>query len=240
MRVARVGGEFIAFPSPEQLNSADMEVVVAGSRDAIMMVEAGASEVSEADFLGALDFGRAVIDELIEMMDELRSKAAPDRSEWTAPTSKPSAFERAKRDYRRRLEEAYTIQGKKARATALDDIKKAATEALAPASAPDRDDLVKQVKKGLGDAEYEIVREMALGGRRVDMRGERDIRPITIETGLLPRTHGSALFTRGETQALVVTTLGTLRDQQIVDGLMEEYSKKFDLQYNFPPSAPAR
>jgi polyribonucleotide nucleotidyltransferase len=235
VRVARINGDYVPFPSPEQINSADMDVVVAGSRDAIMMVEAGASEVGEEDFLGALDFGRDVIDELLDMMVELRDRAKPDPSEWVAPASKPAAFERAKRDFRSRMQRAYETQGKKARNTALEEVKKAAMEALAPAGAPDYEELKKQVKKGLVEAEYEVVREMVLEGRRVDLRGERDIRPITISTGLLPRTHGSALFTRGETQALVVTTLGTLRDQQIVDGLMEEYSKKFDLQYNFPP-----
>jgi polyribonucleotide nucleotidyltransferase len=233
--VSRVGGELVAFPTPEQLNSADMDVVVAGSHDAIVMVEAGATEVSEEDFLGALDFGRRVIMELLPMMEELRDQGGAERSTWTAPSSKPEAFERAKSSFRGRLEQAYQVQGKQARAAAIDEVRAAASAALAPEGKEGRDQALKQVKKGLAEAEYEIVREMALRGRRVDQRGERDIRPISIGTGLLPRTHGSALFTRGETQALVVTTLGTLRDQQIVDGLMEEYSKKFDLQYNFPP-----
>jgi hypothetical protein len=153
-----------------------------------------------------------------------------------APAGGPGElFEKAKRNYRSLMREAYATSGKHARADAVDGVKKAAVENLChPDDATFAAD-VKLVKKALADLEYEVVRQMCLDGKRVDGRALDQVRPIAIETGVLPRTHGSALFTRGETQAIVTVTLGTTRDQQIVDGLMGEYGKRFDLQYNFPP-----
>ncbi|HYC78942.1 MAG TPA: polyribonucleotide nucleotidyltransferase [Planctomycetota bacterium] len=236
VRVGRVGGKYVAFPRVEETNAGDMDIVVAASRAAVVMVEGGANEISEADFLGALEFGRETVDELCGMIEELRAKANPQRSPWQPPAGEAQELvERVKRNYRNRLREAYQTPGKHDRAAAVDEVRKAALEAMVDVDAPDASKTTKLVKKALGDIEYEVVRRLALEGKRVDGRGPRDVRQITIQSGLLPRTHGSALFTRGETQALVVTTLGTSRDQQIVDGLMEEYAKKFDLQYNFPP-----
>jgi polyribonucleotide nucleotidyltransferase len=236
IRVGRVEGKYVAFPRVEETNASDMEIVLAASRDAIVMVEGGANEVSESDVLGALDFGRRTINEIIEMIDELRAKAGPEESDWQAPAVEGADLvERVKRNYKSRLREAYLTPGKHDRSAAVDAVRKACLEALVDPDAADAAKVGGIVKKAFADLEYEVVRRLALDGKRVDGRGERDIRPITIQTGLLPRTHGSALFTRGETQAIVVTTLGTARDQQIVDGLMEEYAKKFDLQYNFPP-----
>jgi polyribonucleotide nucleotidyltransferase len=170
------------------------------------------------------------------MIEELRDKANPEPCTWAPPAGGPGELhEKTKRNYRSLMREAYATSGKHARSDAVDGVKKAAVENLChPDDATYAAD-VKLVKKALADLEYEVVRQMCLDGKRVDGRALDQVRPIAIETGVLPRTHGSALFTRGETQAIVTVTLGTTRDQQIVDGLMGEYGKRFDLQYNFPP-----
>jgi polyribonucleotide nucleotidyltransferase len=236
VRIGRVDGQFVALPTVEQTNAGDMDLVLAASRDAIVMVEGGANEVSEADLLAAFDFGRKTTATVCEMIEELRELAQPETSDWTPPAVVGAdLIERVKRNYKSRVREAYLTSGKHDRAAAVDAVKKACVEALVDPASSDADKTKAIVKKAFADLEYEVVRRLALDGKRVDGRGERDVRQITIKTGLLPRTHGSAVFTRGETQALVVTTLGTTRDQQIVDGVMEEYAKKFDLQYNFPP-----
>ncbi|MEY2742423.1 MAG: hypothetical protein RIS21_791 [Planctomycetota bacterium] len=236
VKVTRVGGKFIAFPTPDELDAGDMDIVFAGTKDAIMMVEGEAREIGEADFLAAYDFGVSVIHEIIDMIEELRDKANPEPCTWAPPAGGPGELhEKTKRNYRSLMREAYATSGKHARSDAVDGVKKAAIENLCHPDDSTYAADVKLVKKALADLEYEVVRQMCLDGKRVDGRALDQVRPIAIETGVLPRTHGSALFTRGETQAIVTVTLGTTRDQQIVDGLMGEYGKRFDLQYNFPP-----
>ena len=236
VKVTRVNGKFIAFPTLEELDAGDMDIVFSGTRNAVMMVEGEAREIGEADFLAAYDFGASVIVEIIDMIEELRDRAKPKPSTWAAAAGGPGElFEKTKRNYRSLMREAYATSGKHARSDSVDSVKKAAVENLChPDDATYAAD-VKLVKKGLADLEYEVVRQMCLDGKRVDGRAHDEVRPIAIETGILPRTHGSSLFTRGETQAIVTVTLGTTRDQQIIDGLMGEYGKRFDLQYNFPP-----
>ncbi len=237
VRIARVGGKFVACPTVKDSDSGDLDFIMAATRDAIVMVEGLAREVSEDDFLQALDFGNAIIQQILDMMVELKKKANPEVCTWTAPeVVVPECAQKAKRQMAAAMRAAVLTQGKHARYEAIDKVSKEAVERFVNATAPDAEVQKTAVKGALKELESEVMRNMILDeGLRIDRRNLKEVRKITIETGVLPRTPGSALFTRGETQAIVVTTLGTPRDQQIVDGLIEEYSKRFDLQYNFPP-----
>ncbi len=237
VRVARVDGKAIAFPTVDELDASDVDVVIASTRDAVVMVEGLATEISEEDFLALMDFAQKTIAPILDMMDELKEKAQAAPSTWKAPeVVQPPVYKKAKKDYASALKKAVLVQGKHERYSAVADIKKKAIADLVPDEGDDKDAIQKAVQSALNDLENEIMRELILkDGKRIDLRGLKDVRPITIEQSILPRTHGSTLFTRGETQAIVVATLGTPRDQQIVDGLVDEYAKRFDLQYNFPP-----
>jgi polyribonucleotide nucleotidyltransferase len=237
VRVARIGGQLVACPTVKDGDTGDLDIVMAATRDAIIMVEGLAREVSEDDFLQALDFGNTVIQQILDMMVELKKKANPEPCTWTAPAVVlPECAQKAKRQMAGAMRNAVLTQGKHARYEAIDKVSSDACERFVDAKAADAEAQKAAVKGALKDLESEVMRNMILDeGLRIDRRNLKEVRKITIETDVLPRTHGSALFTRGETQAIVVTTLGTPRDQQIVDGLIEEYSKRFDLQYNFPP-----
>ena len=239
VRVGRIDGELVAFPTVQQLDDSDCEIILVASKKALMMVEGKATEMTEEDFLALVDFGTDVIKDVISMMDELKKKAKISKATWKAPEVEvPEVFEKAKEGWADRMREALLVQGKHERYTAIDALRDDMFAELIPEDADGAtvDEMKKWIKKAHKELSGEQIRDLIIKDKkRIDNRGPTDIRPITIEAGILPRTHGSALFTRGETQALVVTTLGTPRDQQIVDGLMEEYSKRFDLQYNFPP-----
>lgn len=235
-RVAYVEGEFVLNPTLKQLEFATMEMVLAGHKDAVNMIEVGAMEVSEQVVSDGIAFGHKAIVELCGMLQELQNKAGKPK-EWTPPppTTELEAQLRAK--YSDALRTARSTPGKQDRYKAVNDVYKAAKAVYAPegASEPAKHTW-NQVREILDHIEGEILTDMVLrNGKRSDGRGPRDIRPIVSEVSVLPRVHGSALFQRGETQSLCVTTLGTGRDEQIVDGLTEEYSKKFMLHYNFPP-----
>ena len=235
VRVGRVDGEWVAFPTVGQLEQSDVEIVLVGSKNALVMVEGKAVEVTEPDFLDCVDFGHGVIREIIEMMEELRDRCDTRECTWKAQElNAPPEFEKVQKKYATQVRKALLTQGKHERYAELGAIKDKAIEEFVP---EDDDGTIKSwVKKGFRELEKSSIRKLIVKDKkRIDLRKPTDIRPITGEVGLFPRTHGSALFTRGETQAIVTVTLGTPRDQQIVDGLMEEYSKKYDLQYNFPP-----
>jgi polyribonucleotide nucleotidyltransferase len=235
VRVGRVQERWIVNPTFQQLGYSDLDLVVAGSADSIVMVEGGANEVSEADVVDALAVAHAGVRELIKFEQELLA-AIPSgpKMAWVKQTRAAGLEARVEALTQGRLTEALNQADKHARIDAVAKIKKEVAETLAvefPEAGRDIADLV-------GDSEYHALRSQVLDTKhRVDGRGLAEVRPITIETGLLPRAHGSALFTRGQTQALVAVTLGTANDVQRLDSIDEaaESTKSFMLHYNFPP-----
>ncbi len=235
-RIGYEDGKFILNPELSQLEYCSMELVVAGHKDAVNMIEVGAMEVSEEVVADGVALGRKTVIEICDMIAELQRKAGKPK-EWTPPPPTDELTAKLRSQYGNSLRNARAIPGKQDRYKAVNDIYKSAKAECIPAgkTEPDRNQW-NTARALLDQIEGEIVTDMILrDGRRSDGRGPRDIRPITCEVGVLPRVHGSAMFQRGETQSLCVITLGTGRDEQIVDGLTEEYSKKFMLHYNFPP-----
>ena len=235
VRVGRVQGKWILNPTFQQLEYSDMELVVAGSADSIVMVEGGALEVSEDDVVEALNIASKGIRELIATQEELLQKIErPAKMTWEK-AQLPSELEtRVKELAEGRIREALNQKDKHTRVEAVERAKKDVADQLLG----DFPDAAKELHTLLGDVEYHQLRDQVLAsGHRVDGRTSKDVRPITIEAGLLPRAHGSALFTRGQTQALVVATLGTQNDVQRLDSIDEpqEVTKSFMLHYNFPP-----
>jgi len=243
VRVARVGGQFVANPTLSERAKADLDIVMAASEDAIVMVEGGGQEVPEAVMIDALLFGQAAVKELLAAQRRLaegggtRAKRAFDPAK-----NDPALRERVKALSWDKVREAYGRHEKHDRYGRLSEVRKEMWEALKAEAASDPTALAgllareKEVKGYYEEVKYEYMRRMITDERRrIGDRGERDIRLITCEVGLLPRVHGSALFTRGETQALVATTLGTAEDEQRVEQLTGMTFKKFMLHYNFPP-----
>ncbi|MBI5170425.1 MAG: polyribonucleotide nucleotidyltransferase [Candidatus Eisenbacteria bacterium] len=232
VRVARVDGQFVVMPTFAQLDESDMDVVVAGTATDIIMVEGGCREVSEADMVAALDFAMQHIRAIVAAQNELQKvHGKPKRSPVAvADVSDLDAALRA--EYTARLTEAIRIPGKEARQEEIDIITAEAVAKFAE-QFPDKAD---KIGKLLHDVERDVLRNMILDkGVRSDGRDCDTIRPISIEVGMLPRTHGSCLFTRGETQALVVATLGTKADEQRIEELEGQSWKSYMLHYNFPP-----
>jgi len=232
VRVGRVDGQFVLYPTFEQLDASDMDIVVAGTADNIIMVEGGAREVSEPDLLAALDFALTHIRRIVTIQRDLIALAGKAKRPL-APAVDTSELQGAlDRDYRERLRQAIRIPGKESRQEEVDRIAVEAHAAL-------KERFVEQevyIGKLLHDIERDELRNMVLREKvRADGRGPNDIRPVTVEVGTLPRTHGSCLFTRGETQALAVATLGTKSDEQRVEELEGQSWKSYMLHYNFPP-----
>lgn len=234
VRVCSVDGELLVNPTFEQIAKAELEITVAGTKDGITMVEGGAHEVSEEQMIAAIDKAREVILQLCDLQNELRELAGKDKLPLVADPPELAIADQL-RDYAfARLQEACFLPGKHNRAEAVKAVKE---EALAHFAADLEEELpMSQAKALLGTMEKEILRSSILDRKvRTDGRGLSDIRPITCEIGVLPRTHGSALFTRGETQALAVVTLGTMYDEQIMDDIDGDRRENFMLHYNFPP-----
>jgi polyribonucleotide nucleotidyltransferase len=232
VKVGRVDGQFVINPDLATLEKSDLHLVVAGTADAVMMVEGGANEQPEAVMLGAIEAAHAEIKRIVAKILELQAKVG--KTKRTVPEEHiDEGLKKQVRDLvAKPIREAIFIPNKSARQEKLDEIKKEAVEKL-KSDDPDRERHVKLIFHSL---EYTEVRNMILEkGSRADGRGPADIRPITCEVGVLPRTHGSALFTRGETQSLAVVTLGTSDDEQRIDALEGEYYRTFMLHYNFPP-----
>ncbi|MFZ9150543.1 MAG: polyribonucleotide nucleotidyltransferase [Burkholderiales bacterium] len=233
-RVGYANGQYILNPTQTELKTSQLDLVVAGTQQAVLMVESEAQQLPEDVMLGAVVFGhdqmQAVINAINEMVDEI---GVPEWN-WMAPQKDEAQIARIAQAAEASLREAYQIKQKQARTVRLKEITaKVVTEVLPADATPDQ---INNVKNELGNLEAKIVRNQILDGEpRIDGRDTRTVRPITIRTGVLPRTHGSALFTRGETQAIVVATLGTSRDEQIIDALQGEYRDRFMLHYNFPP-----
>jgi len=233
VRVGRAGSEFIINPTHSQIDASDMELVVAGTYDSIMMVEGEAKNVSEDDLLEALKFAHQEIQKLIVLQNELREACGKPKFEL-----KPKAIDE---NLKKEIYELAVEKFKNVVATTLSKEERSAankeiTESVLTALSEKYPEQEKVMKLVLHDMEKDLMRERILdAGLRLDGRNTTQIRPITIELGLVKRTHGSSLFTRGETQSLTTLTLGTKDDEQIIDGLKEEYKKRFMLHYNFPP-----
>ncbi|MEA5113801.1 MAG: polyribonucleotide nucleotidyltransferase [Geobacteraceae bacterium] len=232
VKVGRVDGRFICNPSAEELEKSDIDIVVAGSKDAVIMVEGGADVVSEQDMLAAIFFGHNAIQPVLEAQEELRRIAGVPKREVLPPEVDEVLRTRVSELALAKVEEAVRI---KAKAERHDRLAAIADDVLAALS-PEFEGREGEVKEELDDLEYRLVRQhITKDGERIDGRDTKTVRMITSEVGLLPRAHGSALFTRGETQAIVAATLGTSVDEQRIDSLYGESKKRFLLHYNFPP-----
>ncbi|MGA7828634.1 MAG: polyribonucleotide nucleotidyltransferase [Geobacteraceae bacterium] len=232
VRVGRVGGSFVCNPTADELLTSDIDIVVAGSKEAVIMVEGGADIVSEQDLLDAIFFAHESIQPIIAAQLELQKLIGLEKIEVITPTVDEALMARVSELAYAKIKEAVKIKSKMDRKDSLTAIK---NEVLADL----QEDFVEresEIAGFLSDLQYQIVREhIAKDGERIDGRDTKTVRKITCEAGLLPRAHGSALFTRGETQALVAATLGTSVDEQRVDSLYGESKKRFMLHYNFPP-----
>jgi polyribonucleotide nucleotidyltransferase len=233
-RVGYVGGEYVLNPTQTQLAESQLNLVVAGTQSAVLMVESEASELSEEVMLGSVVFGHEQMQAAINAINELVEVAGKPAWDWQAPAANEALIARLKEAVQADIEAAFNVTSKQERTAKLSEVRKKAIELVCDGAegAPSEND----VKDLLHEMEAAVVRGRILNGEpRIDGRDTRTVRPIEIRTGVLPRTHGSALFTRGETQALVVATLGTGRDEQIIDALAGEYRDRFLLHYNFPP-----
>ena len=232
VRVARVGSEFIVNPTYSQLEESDMELVIAGTSDSILMVEGEAKEISESEMLEALRFGYETVKQLIELQNELVKEVGKAKREVPEPVLPEGLVEKVEKSIRPGIVEANAIKVKEDRQAKINELKEALINEL-DEEYPDEQKTIKDI---IHDIEKEEVRGMILNNNiRIDGRALDEIRPISSQVGLLPRTHGSALFTRGQTQSLAVTTLGTKVDEQIIDALEGESRKSYMLHYNFPP-----
>jgi polyribonucleotide nucleotidyltransferase len=234
VRVGRVEGDLILNPTFQQLEFSDVDIIVTGSRDSIVMVEGGTLELTESEIVKALEVAHKGIRELVDAEAELIAEQRQPKMAWTKVEPPPALVARVKALAEPRMSEALNLPEKAERAKAFAALKATIQEQL-EAEFPEN---VKDVGTVLEDIEYHTMREQVLSrGERVDGRDLDTVRPIACEVGVLPRTHGSSLFTRGQTQALVSATLGTVRDEQRIDSIdvLQETTKSFMLHYNFPP-----
>jgi polyribonucleotide nucleotidyltransferase len=234
-RLGRVNGEFVINPTHDQLAQTDLNVLVGGRREAINMLEVGARELPEDVIAQGIATAHDTCKQIIDMIEELQQKAGVEKEAPVVPLDE-ELYRKVRGEIWDKLRELKNVPGKQERNNGVNAF---FDEVRSKYCAPEDETVVpanpSMLKRILGKIESEVVRQMILEGKRPDGRGYNDIRSISCEVGLLPRTHGSALFTRGETQALVSVTLGTIRDAQIIDGLLDEYSQNFTYHYNFPP-----
>ena len=235
---AKVGyknGEYILNPTVSELKESQLELVVAGTANAVLMVESEAALLSEDVMLGAVTFGHREMQKVINAINELTVEAGTKPSDWVAPAKNEALISALKEAIGGKLADAFQVRDKLQRRDAIAAIKKDVTEQLAGRVAAEGWNPA-ELAKEFGELEYRTMRDSVLDTKvRIDGRALDTVRPITVKAGVLPRTHGSALFTRGETQAIVVTTLGTARDGQIIDAVSGEYKENFLFHYNFPP-----
>jgi polyribonucleotide nucleotidyltransferase len=235
-RVGYLNGEYVLNPTVTELKTSKLNLVVAGTKQAVLMVESEAMELPEDVMLGAVVFGHQQMQAVIDAIGELADEAGKPLWDWTPPPKDPALVDRVRQIAQADLRQAYQLKVKKARSAKIEEVRARVFGELVPAGS---DPQIANVVAGIfSDLEREIVRNQILNGEpRIDGRDTRTVRPISIRIGPLPRAHGSALFTRGETQALVAATLGTSRDEQIIDALQGEYTERFMLHYNMPPYA---
>ena len=233
VRIGRINGQLVLNPTHSEIEQSDLELVVAGTSDSIIMVEGESKELSENDILDALKFAQVEIKKLVQLQIELRNEVGKNKWEIKAKAIdeelKKEVLEFAGEKFK---DIVHSVLAKEERAIKNRQLQEEVISALSERF-PEQEKAISSI---LHDLEKELMRERILSeGIRLDGRNTTQIRPITVELGILPRTHGSALFTRGETQSLTTVTLGTKNDEQIIDGLREEYTKRFMLHYNFPP-----
>jgi polyribonucleotide nucleotidyltransferase len=235
-RVGYLNGQYVLNPTATELKTSQLDLVVAGTEQAVLMVESEAKELPEDVMLGAVVFGHQQMQTVIQAINELVDEAGATAWEWAAPVKDEALAARIAELSESELREAFRLRQKQARSEAIDKIWKRVFEEVGVGT--DGGPEANAVKEICFALESKIVRGQILSGEpRIDGRNTRTVRPISIRTGLLPRAHGSALFTRGETQALVTATLGTSRDEQIIDALQGEYRDRFMMHYNMPPYA---
>ncbi|PZO07169.1 MAG: polyribonucleotide nucleotidyltransferase [Lysobacteraceae bacterium] len=234
-KIGYINGQYVLNPTVTELKTSDLELVVAGTANAVLMVESEAKELSEEVMLGAVMFGHQQMQVVINAINELVAEVGVKHWSWTAPEKAQAPIDALKGAIGNKLEAAFQVRDKLERKEAISAVKKEVIASLAPqieANGWNAADLSKE----FGEFEYSTMRDSVLKTKtRIDGRDLVTVRPITVKTGILPRTHGSALFTRGETQAIVVTTLGTARDGQVIDAVEGESKDHFLFHYNFPP-----
>ncbi|HEX6592279.1 MAG TPA: polyribonucleotide nucleotidyltransferase, partial [Moraxellaceae bacterium] len=231
-RVAYVNGEYLVNPTYAQLAESELDLVVAGTENAVLMVESEAKELSEDEMLGAVLFGHDEMQAAIRAIKEFAAEVGNARWDWTAPTKNEPLKAQLKSAYEASISEAYTIREKQVRYSKLDEIKKLALAQFAPEGSETSADEVEELFE---DLKYRTVRDNILTGKpRIDGRDTKTVRGLDIQVGVLPNVHGSALFTRGETQAIVTATLGGSRDAMMIDALEGTRTDSFMLHYNFP------
>lgn len=233
VRVGKVDGKLIAFPTFEQLEESELDMIVSGSREMVAMIEGFANEMPEDEMMEAIQFAHKIIREVIELQEELYRKVNPVKVPFESPAD-DGLFKRLNDSYYDTFRAAQQTSGKQARADATRGLRDRAMGEVIPDPHANGAICVNRFKKVWHDLEEKVVRDLISAGTRPDGRDRNSLRAIHCETDLLPRVHGSALFQRGETQAIVTIALGTSRDEQRVDGLQDEFSKKFMLDYNFP------
>jgi polyribonucleotide nucleotidyltransferase len=235
-RVGYADGQFILNPTAAEIKTSQLNLVVGGTQQAVLMVESEASGLSEEVMLGAVVFGHQQMQPVIDAINELADEVGRPLWDWEPPKQNAELLSRLESLAQADLEAAYQVREKQARSQRVAEIRARVLSELAPAESGVA--VANVIKSMFGDLEAKIVRGQILRGEpRIDGRDTRTVRPVTIRVGVLPRVHGSALFTRGETQALVVATLGTSRDEQIIDALQGEYRDRFMFNYNMPPYA---
>ena len=235
-RVGYINGNYVLNPTTTELIETDLDLVVAGTENAVLMVESEAKELSEDVMLGAVEFGRKEMQTVINVINDLADEAGVTEWDWAPAEQDASLTEKITNLVEKDLCSAFDLKQKQERTEAINKVWEKVNVELGVdlEDGPDK----QAVKKACFDLESKIVRTRILNGEpRIDGRDTRSVRPISIRNGVLPRTHGSALFTRGETQALVVATLGTGRDEQKIDSLQGDYTDRFMFHYNFPPYA---
>ncbi|KXK33687.1 MAG: Polyribonucleotide nucleotidyltransferase, partial [Candidatus Hinthialibacteria bacterium OLB16] len=237
VRVGLVGSQYVVNPTYAELEESRLNLTIAGTKDAIMMVESGAKMISEEEMIKALEIGHSVIGEITDLICELRGLAGKPKANVDSPSRNDDLATRLEASVKHKLKDAILTQGKEARHEALAQLLDEVSADLLPEEEdPSYEDAVKELGGLFHDIEAQEMRRLILEeGVRADGRGTRDIRPISSEIGLVPRAHGSALFTRGETQSIGTTTLGTTSDELIIDTLLPEYRRNYYLHYNFPP-----
>lgn len=234
VRVGIIDGKFVINPTNSQRKDSMLDLIVAGTAESITMVEGEAKEITEHKMVEALEFAHLEIKRVCEMQKELASKAFKEKMEFEPPEKETEYHSKISEKYEAEIKTAVCTPDKDGRSKNLSALKKKVIEELT--TEENRDELKSSIKSAFGDIQKDIVRKMILNeGLRADGRGLTDVRPITIRTGILPRAHGSALFTRGETQALVVATLGTGQDEQMKDNIEGKTKSAYMFHYNFPP-----
>ncbi|MBN1491787.1 MAG: polyribonucleotide nucleotidyltransferase, partial [Phycisphaerae bacterium] len=236
VRIGRVNGEFIVNPTHAQREQADLELVATGHKDAVNMIEAGAAEVPEEAVCDALRLAEEQIQAGCALISDLAAQCGKPKT-WTATPPNEELVQKVRQRVEGELRGIRKDRPKQERKQAIEEFYDKVLEEMCPADATEPPACSRgEIYNIIHAIDEQVFRETILAtGERADGRDLDTVRPITCETAVLPRTHGSAIFSRGETQALAVATLGTVRDEQIIDGLTEEYSKKFLLHYNFPP-----